>query len=515
MGEVYRAHDTRLDRTVAVKVLPPESMRNAERVQRFEQEAKAASGRNHPNILTIYDFGVADSTYYMATEYVEGHTLRELIAADPMPITRALDIATQCASGLAAAHAAGIIHRDIKPDNIMVRPDGYVKILDFGLAKLAEKPFAQADANALTAASALTEPGRIMGTWLYMSPEQARGQEVDARTDIWSLGAVLYEMVTGKSPFAAQTMSDTLASILNREPASLSSCGVAAPEELKHILAKALAKNRNERYHSIKDMELDLKQLRKELELGTVRSRQAGAAAPEVKSRDQLGTEQRSTRKPAGLTLSLLAVASLVAVALVVWGVVANRPRLAPAPERQLSYSLLVQKMRNGKPYQEAFRATGREIFENGWKVQFDFSFPQAGSMYLLNDGPGPGGKEVLSIVFPTPSGNNGSAQVMAYKSVQSAWLLLDNNPGREKFWIVWSTKPLPELEQAKEQMLAARQANKDDPQVIRDPQLIQAIRELLAKSAVATAAVDRESKLTSLSGHGDVLVRQLELEHR
>jgi serine/threonine protein kinase len=197
MGEVYRAHDTRLDRTVAVKVLPPESMRNAERLQRFEQEAKAASARNHPNILTIYDFGVTDGTYYMAMEFVEGHTLRQLIEDGATPLPRALDIAAQCASGLAAAHAAGIIHRDIKPDNIMVRPDGFVKILDFGLAKLAEKPLGNADPNALTAAGGLTAPGLIMGTWLYMSPEQARGQELDARTDIWSVGAGCMKWLPG------------------------------------------------------------------------------------------------------------------------------------------------------------------------------------------------------------------------------------------------------------------------------------------------------------------------------
>jgi len=510
MGEVYRAHDTRLDRTVAVKVLPLESMRNAGGVQRFEQEAKAASGRNHPNILTFYDFGVADGTYYMATEYVEGNTLHELIAAGPMTLVRALDIVIQSASGLAAAHTAGIIHRDVKPSNIMVRPDGYVKILDFGLAKLAENSFAQSDPNAPTAPAALTEPGRIMGTWLYMSPEQARGLEMDARTDIWSLGAVLYEMVTGKSPFASQTMSDTLASILNREPEPLSSYGIDAPEELKHILTKALAKDRDSRYHSIKDMELDLKQLRKELELGTARTDRLGAVTAEVKSRDTVSKQRHSTGMSAGRKKSLLAASSMLTAALLVWAAVANRqPSVAPAPERQLSYSLLVQKMRDGKPYQDPFGATGREIFENGWKVQFDFSLPQAGSLYLLNDGPGTDGKQELSVVFPTPSVNNGSAQVMAYKNVQSGWLVFNDHAGREKFWVVWAIKPVPDLEQSIQQVARARDAT------IHDMQLTQAIRGLLAKSAVASVSVDRENKQTSLSGHGDVLVSEVELEHR
>jgi serine/threonine protein kinase len=524
MGEVYRAHDTRLDRTVAVKVLPPESMRNAERVLRFEQEAKAASGRNHPNILTIYDFGATDGTYYMAMEFVEGHTLRQIIQKGATQLPRALDIAGQCASGLAAAHAAGIIHRDIKPDNIMVRPDGFVKILDFGLAKLAENPLATADPNALTAAPGLTAPGLIIGTWLYMSPEQARGQELDARTDIWSLGAVLYEMVAGKSPFAARTMSDTLASILNREPDTLSSYGVDVPEELKHILSKAMAKDREERYQSIKDMELDLVQLRRELESGRARNRGMEAASPERESREKAGGSLRSNGSggmSAGRKMSLLGVSSVLAIALLVWAMVANRPGVTPAPpvvpaaapvavaDRQLSYALLVQKMREGKPYQGTFAATGREIFENGWKVQFDFSIPQAGSLYLLNDGPGADGKPELSIVFPTPSVNNGSAQVLAYKNVQSGWLRFNDQPGREKFWVVWAIKPVPELEQAVQQAFKAMDAR------IRDPQLAQAIRALVAKSPVATARVDNESKQTSLSGHGDVVVSELELEHR
>jgi len=517
MGEVYRAHDTRLDRAVAVKVLPAESMRNAERVLRFEQEAKAASARNHPNILTIYDFGVTDGTYYIAMEFVEGHTLRQLIEDGATPLARALDIAAQCASGLGAAHAAGIIHRDIKPDNIMVRPDGFVKILDFGLAKLAEKPLSQVDAHALTAAGGLTAPGLIMGTWLYMSPEQARGQELDARTDIWSLGAVLYEMVAGKSPFAAQTMSDTLASILNREPATLSSYGVDAPAELTYTLAKAMAKNREERYQSIKDMELDLVQLRRELESGRARGGRKGtAASPERKSRKQVGNPQRSNGSSgmsAGRKMSLLASAVVLGIALLIWGVVANRPAVTPAApvavaDRQLSYALMLGKIRDGEPYYERFLADPQSPLAGGSKVQFEFSFPQSGSFYILNDGPGPNNTQVLQLEFPTPKMNNGSAQVMASKTIQLNFRL-DKIPGKEKFLIVWAMKPVPELEQAVRQVSQARDAT------IHDVDLTQAIRALLAKSPVATVNVDSDSKQTSLSGHGDVLVSQLELEHR
>ena len=490
MGEVYRAHDTRLGRTVAIKVLPPESTRNADLVQRFEQEAKAASARNHPNILTIYDFGVADGTYYIAMEYVEGNTLRELIRLGPMPAARALDIAAQCAEGLAAAHTAGIIHRDIKPANIMVRPDGYVKILDFGLAKLAKPAsIAQSEITTLTAA------GQIMGTTQYMSPEQSRGQELDARTDIWSLGAVLYEMVSGKSPFAGPTMSDTMASVLTREPKPLSASGVSAGEPLDRILLKALSKDPRQRYQSMADMAVDLRHLRRELD---------GAPRP--------GTQRAAAPK-----LAFLGIAGLALAALVGWGVLSHlghRPSVAALPERRLSYSLLVQKMRQGKPYQAPFRATGREIFENGWKVKFDFTLPQAGSLYLLNEGPGRDGKPDLSLVFPTPSVNQGSAQVMASTRVESAWLLLDNQAGREKFWLVWAVHPPPELERAREEMFAASQAGQQDPQIIRDPQLMQAVPALLAKAPLASATNDPANQQTSLEGHGDVVVGRLDLEH-
>ena len=267
MGEVYRARDTRLGRIVAIKVISPESTRNPANLFRFEQEAKAASALNHPNILTVYDVGVADGTRYIATEFVEGQTLRYLPSGS-MSLPKALDIALQTANALAVAHAAGIVHRDIKPDNLMLRPDGYVKVLDFGLAKLAEPSSISErdDPNAPTAASTLTHAGQIMGTWRYMSPEQVRGLEVDARTDIWSLGAVIYELVCGQSPFHGSTVSDTVAAILCLEPPAFSHSGKDVPPELEHILEKALAKDREERYQSAKDMALDLKKLKNDVE---------------------------------------------------------------------------------------------------------------------------------------------------------------------------------------------------------------------------------------------------------
>ena len=524
MGEVYRARDSRLGRIVAIKILSAESTSKSERVIRFEQEAKAASARNHPNILTIYDIGESNGTRYMAMEFVEGETVRDLLRRGPVPLLKALDIAAQTADALASAHAAGIVHRDVKPENIMARPDGYVKVLDFGLAKLAEAPLGEsAGSNSPTVSAALTEPGRILGTWLYMSPEQARGQELDARTDVWSLGAVLYEMLTDKSPFADKTLSDTLAAILHRQPPAASELNSEVPPELDRILAKALAKERDVRYQAIQDMALDLRQLRKELEshASVGRGRSAAATSPAAKADTAARpapVDQPARKKRAGLTMGLIAAISIITVALLIAAVI-GRKQNAPAPpqtpatpatpERQFSYSLVVQKMRDAKAYQEPFRATGREIFQNGWKVKFDFSLPQPGSLYLLNDGPGPNGQPALALVFPTPSVNNGSAQVMAYQNVQSGWLVFNDSPGREKFWIVWSDKPVADLEQAVSQVARSKNA------VITDPQLDSSIRQLLTKAKPAQLRIDSDSKLTSVTGKGDMLVSELELEHR
>ncbi|HYX29939.1 MAG TPA: serine/threonine-protein kinase, partial [Pyrinomonadaceae bacterium] len=212
MGEVYLAHDSTLDRKVALKVLPENVASDRSRMQRFVQEAKAASALNHPNIITIHEIGIEPGAHFMVTEFVDGENLRHHLRQS-MTLLEAIDIAIQVASALASAHVAGIIHRDIKPENIMRRADGIVKVLDFGLAKLTERP-SEIDQDAATQAFVQTEPGAIVGTTAYLSPEQARALEVDTRTDIWSLGVVLYEMITGCAPFKGETPSDTSALIL-------------------------------------------------------------------------------------------------------------------------------------------------------------------------------------------------------------------------------------------------------------------------------------------------------------
>src|SRR6266480_6191563 len=296
MGEVYLATDVTAGRKAALKLLPMRFTGDAERLKRFQQEAHAVVALNHPNILTIYEIGEGHSTHYIASELIEGETLRQRLKRGRIEVGDAVDVAIQVASALAAAHAAGIIHRDISPGNIMLRRDGYVKVLDFGIAKLAEQevPVTMPKDEALLLVE--TNLGSILGTVSYISPEQACGVPVDKRTDIWSLGVALYEMVTGHAPLAGDTPREVMTSIVDKEPPPLTSYIRRIPSELRQIIGKALRKDRTERYQSAGEMLQALKNLRHKLELRAVPS------------------WLRWTRSPAVLLLVLLVAALALAL---------------------------------------------------------------------------------------------------------------------------------------------------------------------------------------------------------
>ena len=276
MGQVYLGHDEQLNRPVAVKLLSSYHAAEEERMRRFRQEALSASALNHPNILTIYEIGESDGANFIATEFVDGLTLSERIGRGRLSTEETLKIAQQIASALSAAHAAGIIHRDIKSANIMVRADGLVKVLDFGIAKY-EQPENETDTKK---ALVETMPGAVMGTAAYMSPEQARGLAVDVRTDIWSLGVVFYEMIAGRRPFVGDTLMDVMSAVLERQPPSLSATGANAPELLERIVFRALSKDREARYSSANEMLADLKDLSKKLEFAAESERQSAEHKP-------------------------------------------------------------------------------------------------------------------------------------------------------------------------------------------------------------------------------------------
>jgi len=302
MGEVYLATDVVAGRKAALKLLPARFTGEPERLKRFQQEARAVVGLNHPNILTVYEIGEDHSVHYIASELIEGETLRQRLTRGPMQLSEAVDIAIQVAGALAAAHQAGIVHRDIKPENIMLRPDGYVKVLDFGIAKLAERevPATMPRDEALLVETNL---GSVLGTVRYMSPEQAYGAPVDKSTDIWSLGVLLYEMVTGHVPFTSDIPREVMSAILDKEPPPLTSCIPHAPAELQQLINRTLRKDREERYHSAHELLEALKGLRHKLEVEAELER--STAAP---------LWLRWTRSPTALVLVLTIAALALAV---------------------------------------------------------------------------------------------------------------------------------------------------------------------------------------------------------
>jgi len=336
MGEVYLAEDKTLRRQVALKLLPANLTGDRERLRRFQQEARAASALNHPNILTIHEVDQADGFHFIVTEFIEGKTLRTLLKESQLELPALLDVIIQVASALAAAHAKGIVHRDIKPENVMVRDDGYVKVLDFGLAKLTEPE--TSDPSSSTWVD--TTPGVLMGTVQYMSPEQVRGNEIDARTDIWSLGVVLYEAVSQQPLHQARSTGDVMVSILEREPAPLTSRVPDAPAELERIVHKCLRKDPEARYQSAEELVGDLKRLRHQ---------------PESRTASTVIMDQPPPRRiwTRGHAIAAAAIVAILACIFISYAVLSRR---SAAHQPQIR-SLVVLPLKNlsGDPAQEYF----------------------------------------------------------------------------------------------------------------------------------------------------------------
>src|SRR6476660_6761520 len=282
MGEVWKARDTRLDRIIAIKVLPSDKLADPERKRRFVQEAKAASALNHPNIVTIYDIGSEDKCDYLAMEFVDGQTLEQLTPRDGLGISDALRYAAQASDALAKAHAAGIVHRDLKPGNIMVTSDGRVKVLDFGLAKLSQPAGLNPAGTVTVTISAETMEGAILGTPAYMSPEQAEGKPVEAHSDIFSFGAVLYEMIAGRPAFRRDTHLATLTAVLRDEPKPLGQERKETPPELERVIQRCLRKDPARRFQSMADLKVALEELKEEFDSGVRRDTRSGRQQPGV-----------------------------------------------------------------------------------------------------------------------------------------------------------------------------------------------------------------------------------------
>lgn len=538
MGEVYLADDTKLDRKVALKLLPAQFTNHKERLQRFIREAKAASSLNHPNIITIHEIGEAEGASYIATEFIDGQTLKQR-QRTKMELTEILDVSVQVASALQAAHAAGIVHRDIKPDNIMLRPDGIVKVLDFGLAKLTEKPQPSTPANSQidTMVRAQTRPGTVMGTIDYMSPEQARGQVLDQRTDVFSFGVVLYEMAAGRIPFSGATSADALVAILDKEPVPLGEYSPDIPAEFERIVSKALRKDREERYQTIKDLSIDLKSLKEELTFAQKLQRSrppqsrvepatppASTAAMTTDQPAPVATNEQLHQKAVGrnrrtlpVALGVILLAALGIGSAILWRRGASAPGIsnpAPAPQRTVSYWITVQKYRDGKPFQEPFRLRDDINFEKDYRIRLNINSPQSGRLYLLNEGPaGSDQTPTFNVMFPSTSANNNSAFLTANQQIQipeQTWFSFDEQQGTEKIWLVWAEKEVPELEAIK------GFANPKDRGVISSPGMRTAVNEFLKAHSSLNPSVERdqEKKETVVRANNAILVHVIKLEH-
>ena len=511
MGEVYLAKDSRLDRVIALKILSSDISSDKRRMRRFRQEAKMASSLNHPNILTIFEFDEVDGQTYIAAEFVDGPTLREHLRKERLRLGEILDIAIQMLAALDAAHEARIVHRDMKPDNVMIRRrDHVVKVLDFGLAKVAEKKGGDDDSSEEAITEFKTAPGQIMGTVNYMSPEQAQAKSVDARSDIWSTGVIIYEMIAGSKPFGGSTSAHTIVQIIEQQPASLAQAGAGeVPEELQRIVAKSIAKDPDERYQTAKDMLIDLRNLKKRLEVDAEieRSAEQVVVAPEKSKR--------------GLLVALIAIVASVAGVFGVnaWRATRNKQPVkpvttaaAPAPERTLTYWITVQKFRDGRPYQDPFDLAGEINFEADYQIRLSVRSSQTGYLYVLNEGPEEAGKAPKYIVvFPSPTANRGFELLPANKRVQipdPTWLKFDKEQGVEKLWVVFSENPVPDLEGIK------AFTNQRTRGLITDPELNEAVNRFLSSSVVDKVGHEKGDTLTTLTSPQKTLVYPIRLEH-
>jgi serine/threonine protein kinase len=536
VGAVYLARDLKLhDKRVVLKILLDKSLQNEWVVQKFQQEKEALARVDHPGVVGILDTGeLPDGKAYLVMQFIDGVTLRSQVRPEGMPLARAAEIIKQIGRALSAAHERGIFHRDLKPENIMLQSFGrgeeQVKIIDFGIAKLKDS---------LVAPSTVT--GATAGTVAYMAPEQLAGKTISAATDIFALGAIAYEIVTGRKPFNPETGFELLEmqrSGVRVQPIDLRP---ALSTEANEMILRALNFAPAERFPTARDFGDVLAQSLDE-ESGALEQNSGSqvpatqlvtSANPAARQTGDLSSKTIAGRyEPAkvdplpqpsfipaatddaetsrrGMFIGIAVVLFLVigaAAGVLLW----KREAIFGGRERSLSYSLTVQKMRDGKPFQTEFESSGQEIFENGWKFRMNIDSQQDGYIYLLNEGPASANSSTYNVLFPESKTNSGSPQVAAGGTLQTDWMRFDEQQGTEKFWMVWSASPVRELEAVTEVV------NDRDLGEIKDPAKVRAVRDFLNQHATTKPQVTKDSarKQSVIKGKGDVLVNAIELEH-
>ncbi len=528
VGAVYLARDCKLhDKAVVVKVLLEKSVKDQWLVQKFSQEKEALARVDHPGVVGILDTGeLPDGNPYFVMQFVDGVSLREAISQAPegMELERVAAIARQVGSALNAVHTKGIYHRDLKPENIMLqtlnRGTEQVKIVDFGIAKIKESVVAPSTVTGAATA----------GTIIYMSPEQLHGIKVTAASDIYSFGVIAYELVTGRRPFKPETiahLSDMQRQGVRVKPSDLRP---RLSAEAERIILKALSYEPSDRYANAQEFgdalassllseDEPLKQRTPANELPptivslapTVRDDVAPAPDP---TPETVARQPRAWLKYAIVmaAILLLAGAGLAAKFLISGGTNDNVNNRSPLPAHSLTYSLTVQKMRGGKPYQEPFQSSGQEIFENGYKFRLNVSGTESGYLYVFNEGVEDNStRKSFNIIYPTPAINQGSPKLDSNSALQTNWNTFAGQAGTELFWMVWSASPITELEAAKEA------AFKDSEGSIKDGPVMENLQQFLARYSQSKPEIfkDTARRQTTVTTQGDVLVKLLELEHR
>lgn len=536
VGAVYLAQDRKLhDKPVVIKVLLEKSLQNSWVVQKFQQEKEALARVDHPGVVGVLDTGeLPDGKPYLVMQFIDGVTLRSQIKPEGIALEHAAELIKQIGRALKAAHDKGIFHRDLKPENIMLQSYGggeeQVKIIDFGIAKLKDS---------IVAPSTVT--GATAGTVSYMAPEQLSGRPVSAAMDIYAMGAIAYELVTGRKPFNPETGFELLEMQRAGVRIKPSDLRPSLSEEASQMILRALTFDPKERFQNARELgDVLARELSEDTAQFTPRQ-----PAPTKIAATQLATDANEpARQTADLSSKTIAarfepaqvntlggsiypaVADvdspgrrpwlMIGAGLVVLVVLAGaflfwkRGALSPAREQSLAYSLTVQKMRDGKPYQGEFESSGQEIFENGWKFRMNLNSPREGYLYLLNEGPAAGDTVTYNMLFPEAKTNNGSPRVTADQKLQTAWMRFDDHQGTEKFWIVLSPTPVKELEAVTDKV------NDRDQGEIKDSAQSRALRDFLQKHSSTKPEVTKDSakKQTSVKGKGDVLVDFIELEH-